>query len=224
MRLASVILRKWLIDGLLGQLTNVARCTATFSVVDNSPVCAEIIGKADIQYYFTGDVHFNNQPCNGLYYSTVRSQGKSRLNLAGLKRKEVKVGEFLHQKRVYFRGTFLTCEQIIKFIANKLGGAHLNFDRQGQFSKMEEAAAYLTIGGPDRDISDFPSEVYIRLEPKSSEIFTPFHFEVIAAACSFIQIRFDGEPLLQITKTRSVGNWFRDKLGTNKQRYRITDT
>jgi hypothetical protein len=35
--------------------------------------------------------------------------------------------DFLKQKRMYFDGHFYTCEDIIKYVANKLGGAHLDF-------------------------------------------------------------------------------------------------
>src|SRR5262249_32001821 len=49
-RLASVILRKWLVEGQLGQFCNAARAKATFWALDNEQVCKALPATPQINY------------------------------------------------------------------------------------------------------------------------------------------------------------------------------
>lgn len=101
----------------------------------------------------------------------------------------------------------------MRYTANKLGGAHLDFNRTGKFAVMERASEFMTYGGPPAPPAEPPGEMYLVFEPASNEILSGFHIEVIAAAASFIQIEFDGERLLPLTVKRSLRSRFKSLLG-----------
>jgi hypothetical protein len=122
LRLASVILRKWLIDGLLGRLCNPARVKATVPVLDNSAPLAALLHEPSINYFLTGGVKFNGDPIRGIYNSALPSEGRPLIPVDVMPDKELKVSAFLAQKRLFFEGSQYSCEDIIKFTANKLGG------------------------------------------------------------------------------------------------------
>jgi hypothetical protein len=54
------------------------------------------------------------------------------------------------------------------------------------------------------------------LEPKSTEILTSFHLETIAAAASFVQVRFDGEAVVDIVVTKTLKGWIKKLLGIDR--------
>lgn len=221
-RLASVVLRKWLIEGLLGNLTRRAGVKPTFYADDNSIVCEELVDHSSINYFLTGGICFDGQPVSCIYHANIPSSGAPLLSVDTVKQREFGFAAFLKQKRVYFEGEFFSCEDIIKYIANKVGGAHLDFDRPGLFQKMEKAAAFMKYGGPGVPVgSDPPSEIYLVLEPRSHEIVTGFHIEIIAAAASFIQVHFDGKPFLNLERRRSLRSRLREWLGVNTQRRHV---
>src|ERR1700676_3366607 len=75
-RLASVILRKWLIDGLLGRLCNPARVKATVPLLDNSAPLDALSHEPSINYFLTGGVRFNGVPIRGIYNSELPYQAQ----------------------------------------------------------------------------------------------------------------------------------------------------
>jgi hypothetical protein len=199
-RLASVVLRKWLIDGLLGRLCNTARVEATVPVLDNSAPLDDLSHEPSINYFLTGGVRFNGVPIRGIYNSALPYEGRPLLpDMPG---KELTVREFLAQKRLFFEGTLYSCEDIIKFTANKLGGAHFDTKRDSWHEKLDRASQYMKYGGPQPSSDWKPdSEIYKVLEPKSTEVLSGLHIEIIAAAASFIQIKLDGKPIMKLTRT-----------------------
>jgi hypothetical protein len=118
-RIGSVILRKWLIDGMLGRLCNSIGVKPTCFVLDNSKTIELLNDALPIEYFLTGGVKFSGIPILGVYESTAIYTGKPILPVEEMDDLEVGIGGLLDQERIYFRGTFFTCAEIIKFCANK---------------------------------------------------------------------------------------------------------
>jgi hypothetical protein len=93
--------------------------------------------------------------------------------------------QFKSQPRMHFKGTNFSCEEIIKYTANKLGGVHIDFRRKEL------------------------SELYLVLEPRGSEILSGAHREVIAAAASLIQVHLNGQPVMDVRIKKSFWSRFR---------------
>src|SRR5438309_11964424 len=87
-RLASVILRKWLVGGLLGEFCNAARITPTFYILDNSEALRALKSQPTIDFFLTGGVKFDGTPVFGTYHSSLPFQGKSLLSIDSMPDKE----------------------------------------------------------------------------------------------------------------------------------------
>jgi hypothetical protein len=220
-RIASVILRKWLIDGLLGRLCNAARVEATIPALDNSAPLAALSKHPAIDYFLTAGVRFNGVPVSGIYNSADPFQGEPQIPVDRMQDREMKVSEFLAQKRLYFDRALFSCADIIKFTANKLGGAHFDTKREPHHEQLDRASQYMKYGGPHPSPGWDPgSQIYLVLEPDSSEILSGLHIEIVAAATSFIQIKFGGNPIMKLTTKPSFRTRLRRLLGLNKARFR----
>jgi hypothetical protein len=223
-RLASVILRKWLTDGLLGRLCNAARIEATVPVMDNSAPLAALLREPSIKYFLTGGVRFNGAPVRGIYNSALPFEGKPLLPVDVMPFRELKVNDFLAQKRLFFEGTLYSCAEIIKFTANKLGGAHFDTRRDPQLEKLDRASQHMKYGGPQPSPNWEPdSEIYMVLEPNSTEVLSGLHIEIIAAAASFIRIKLDGKPIMKLTIKTSLRTRLRRLLRLDKGRFWFFD-
>lgn len=214
-RLASVILRKWLVEGLLGQLCHAGGWTPTLFALDNSAVLDTLASQASINYFLTGGIRFDGIPVMGIYNSSLPSTGIPLIPVEDMAEKEFKLGEFLRQRRLFFEGSYFTCEDIIKYTANKLGGAHYDLNRPGQLAKLNEAASYMKFGGPQPQNHPPPSHIYLCMEPVGAEVLTGLHIEVIAAATSLIQVRLSGTPVMQLQTKKSWRTWIREKIWEN---------
>jgi hypothetical protein len=219
-RLASVILRKWLTDGLLGHYCHVGGVSPTLEALDTIEICDAVAAHPHVNYFLAAGIMANGRPIESIYNATIPYPGKPLISIK-MKRREFQLQDFLRQKRMYFEGDFYTCEDIIKYVANKLGGAHLDFSRE-KFQGIERAAAYMTYGGRLPDPANPPSPMYIILEPESKEILSGAHVEIIAAAASLVNLRLNGKPILVLTKHPSLRTRLRRKLGlTESSGYRI---
>lgn len=197
-RMASVILRKWLVEGLLGRLCNALGLVPTFPVYDNAPAIAAIAADPSINYYLTGGVRFIGQPVFGIYHSTASIPSASSHAFYPVGPTLMTASKMLKQRRLFYAGQWFSCKDAIAYTANKLGGAHLDFRRD---APIEAAANFMTFGGPLGRIGrEPPGELYLTVEPNGREILTGFHIEVIAAAASFSQIHMNGEALIDIAK------------------------
>lgn len=112
--------------------------------------------------------------------------------------------KFLAQPRIMHDGRWFSTEQIIRFVANKLGGNHLDFDRGGAWADLEAANNFMRYGGPPLHVPPDGCEVYLILEPSSDEIIGGVHLEVIAAAASFVQLEIDGVQLCNLRTERRL--------------------
>ena len=219
-RAASGILRRWLCEGEIGRLCRALGANPTFPVLDNSSVIAAISNVPDVRYYLTGGVKFNGSPVMHIYSSDLAASTSPSLPLGPMPRTLVKTKKFLEQKRVFFEGEFYTCEDIIRFTANKLGGVHLDFHRDERGERIQRAADYLTYGGPpDQIIRGTHGTIHLALEPQSEEALSGFHVEIIAAATSFLNIQMDGKPLVVFKSKSTLWSRVRRRLQINRKRF-----
>ncbi len=79
-------------------------------------------------------------------------------------------------------------------------------------------------GGP-RPSPDWDpdSEIYMVLEPSSNEVLSGLHIEIIAAAASFIHIKFDGSPIMKLTTKTSLRTRLPRLLRLDKGQFRFFD-
>ncbi|ABD88649.1 hypothetical protein [Rhodopseudomonas palustris] len=221
-RIASVILRKWLTDGLLGKLCNAAGVKATVQVLDNSIPLAALAEHPAINYFLTAGVRFNGVPICGIYNSGDPFAGGPQIPVDQMHEREMRISEFLAQKRLYFDGSLFSCADIIKFTANKLGGAHFDMQRTPNYEKIDQASNYMKYGGPLPSAEWDPgSEIYMVLEPTSNEVLSGLHIEIVAAATTFIQIKFDGIPIMKLATKVSLRTRARRLLGLDRARFRF---
>jgi hypothetical protein len=218
-RAASAILRRWLIEGLLGRMCNTLGVTPTVWVLDNNEVVEAIGTDFAIVFFLTGGVMFDGKPVMCLYESTAEAGPMPKLPIqGGLNQYEVSLAEMLAQKRVFHNGHFFSCADIIIFTANKLGGVHLNFRRDEKLERLEAASNYMSFGGPIEKVTGEPlGELYLDLEPNGTEILSGFHIEIIAASAALLSIHLDGEPLVKITQKPSFRGRIRRVLGMPKK-------
>ena len=213
-RSASVILRRWLIEDKLAILANAVQATPTVPVLDTSAVFAEITRQSTTEYFLTGGVRFAGTPLLGIcsFSSPVPEKG-SLLPIDKLEYTMLRLHQFKSQPRMHFKGTNFSCEEIIKYTANKLGGVHIDFNRQGdakyaklneKYAKLDEAASYMKYGGPLSLEEPQPSELYLVLEPKGTEVLSGAHIEIIAAAASLLHVHFDERPIMDVRIKKTI--------------------
>ena len=186
-----------------GRLCHAADSKASFPVIDNSQLIAQIESTPEILYFLTGGAFFDGQAVMGIYDARVPYEGKPTLAVTNMPIIEVGQGAFLRQRRVFFEGDFFTCEDIIKYAANKLGGAHFDFARPGVYQKLDAAAAYMKYGGPALSEEELQSAVYLRLEPNGEEIISCIYAEIIAEANSLLNVKIGGQSVMDIRKKQT---------------------
>ena len=165
----------------------------------------------------TGGVKFQGKPVMGVYDSRSPPQTAPELPISAMRNCLVSLRDFKRQLRIYHNGQFFSCVDIIKFVANQGGGAHLDY-RRSKHEKAEAAFRWCTFGGTLLDLSLRPKgALHFEVEPTATDTLTSFHIEIIAATASFVQLRVDGEPLLQITVDKSYSGRLRALMGLKKR-------
>lgn len=201
-RLTSGILRRWLVDGDLQKILPPLRQSALFSVEGNSLAKAYGDHTNAFRYYLTGGVMANGHAIRHIYDSPLDpgcidrsfiNEGRIRLPLK----------KFLAQPRLFYFGNWFNTGQILRFVANKLGGNHIDFDRAGEWERLDAANEFMRYGGPNLEGPPDGCEVYLILEPQSDEIIGGVHLEVIAAA-AFVQMEIDGVKLCTLQTELSL--------------------
>lgn len=202
-RLLAVIMRRWLVDGDLKKLLAPLRQSALFEVQGNSEAKAYADQSNAFRYYLTAGVMAEGRPIRHIYESPLV---ESAVDLRFLREGRIRLPlkKFLAQPRLYYDGQWFSTEQILRFVANKLGGNHLDFDRSGEWAKLDAANAFMRYGGPDLAAPPDGCEVYLILEPASDEIIGGVHLEVIAAAAAFAQMEIDGIQLCKLQNEQSL--------------------
>lgn len=210
-RIMATTMRRWLVDGDLKKLLAPLRRAALFDVQGNAQAKAYADRTGAFRYYLTAGVKADGRPISHIYESQLPEEAVNR-DFVREGRIRLPLRKFLAQPRLLHAGHWFTTEQILRFVANKLGGNHLDFDRQGEWARLEAANAFMRYGGPPLAEPPPGCEVYLRLEPKSAEIIGGVHLEVIAAAASFAQMEIDGIQLCTLRTHRSLMGWLRKLL------------
>lgn len=220
-RLMAVTMRRWLVDGDLQKLLAPLRQSALFDVQGNSRVKEYSSTNGVFRYYLTAGIKANGRPVSHIYESQLpegavdrsfMTEGRTRLPLK----------KFLSQPRLYHEGHWFSAGQILRFVANKLGGNHLDFDRSGEWARLDAANAFMRYGGPALAEPPEGSELYMILEPASDEVIGGVHLEVIAAASSFVQMEIGGHQLCTLTSEASLIGQLR-WLFRRRLEYRLVD-
>lgn len=211
-RSASVILRRWIIEDKLAILANAVKAKPTVPALDTSAVFAEIARQPTTEYFLTGGVSFAGEPRRGFCsFSSPMPETGWLLPVDKLQYTMLSLPQFKSQPRMHFMGTNFSCEEIIKYTANKLGGVHIDFRRQenDKFAKLYEAASYMKFGGPLAPGRPQPSQLYFVLEPKGTEVLSGAHIEITAAAASLLQVHFNGRPIMDVLTRHTVRSQIR---------------
>lgn len=207
-RQTAVILRRWLLDGDLQRLLDPLRLGAKFHVQDNEPAKAYLDRTSGFRYLLTANIMMNGRPTRYIYDTTldplVVKHDAFRARWIGLSLKK-----FLAQPRIFHEGHWFSTGQIIRFVANKLGGNHVDFDRGGEWEHLDRANEYFKYGGPALAQPPSGARLYLQLEPASFEVIGGVHVEVIAAAASFVQMEIGGTPLRRLTCKSNLANELR---------------
>lgn len=204
-RLMAVLMRRWLVHGDLKRLLAPLKLPALFDVQANSAARAYGARTSSFRYFLTAGVMMDGRPVTYIYDSPKRSDEIDR-SFMREGRANLTLKKFLAQPRLFFEDQWFTTEEILRFVANKLGGNHVDFDRSGQWEKLDAANRYMAYGGPNLTTPPYGTEVYLILEPKSHEIIGGVHLEVVAAAASFVQMTIAGEQLFYLkTESRLIG-------------------
>jgi hypothetical protein len=211
-RAASAILRKWLLEGgWIGRIAKALGEELRFPTFDNSQNLEVVARTESIEYYYTGGIRVNGKPVFAIYYSNEKSGGAPLVDGAQIKPTKLLLSDFLGQRRVFYQGKYFTRETILRFVSNKLGGAHvakLSFDDSER--ELLEAANYMTYGGPLELLRYPPSgQIHLHLEPQGVEPLSAFHLDVVEAAASFVQVEFAERGIAKITIKQSWLDRFR---------------
>jgi len=207
-RAAAGILRRWLCEGLIGRLSNQLGMTPTFPVFDNSEVFEALLSASDINFYLTGGVRMNGIPILSVYDSTAASPAEAGVKVGPLPQKLLTVGKMLRQPRLFYAGERFTCEQIIRFTANKLGGVHLDFERSARDKILDEAGRYMTFGSARHLVEQGEvGKLHLALETESREAVSGVHLEIVAASSSVLNLHVDNKPFLEFKPRRTLRGW-----------------
>ncbi|MFT3732848.1 MAG: hypothetical protein QM780_15745 [Hyphomicrobium sp.] len=220
-RAASPILRRWLIEGLLDKFCRAVSRVPKLPALNNEHVVSALQNAPDVTIFLTGGVRFNGAEMSGIYSSSSPFNGKLRVPAHTMKFELFKLGAFKRQKRIYFSGRFFTCEEIIKFVANKLGGVHFDAERDETHKAMEAAADAMTFGGPPNNVVRGKiGQMHLMVEPSSIEPLNAFHIEIIAAAASLLCLHLDGKQLIEFNVSKTLTSRISNYLGLNQKAFR----
>lgn len=198
-RQASVIVRRWLCDNELSQITRGLGVKATLPILDDDHIFQKIQSDADVCYYLSSVVKFNGKAISCIYYSESDLPPSWSLELTEVDFKELPLGKILSKRVLYFDNETFKLGDVLRFACNKLGGAHYDSSRNDQQLKIENASNYLTIGGQIEELrSNPPSEIHLVLEPDSDEWLNGVYVVVISAAAMLLNISFNGQPLIAL--------------------------
>jgi hypothetical protein len=201
-RLLATILRKWLVNGDLQALLSQTRSSATFPVNGHQRALSYISENDDFTFFLTGGMKFNGQPTGYFYESPLDAVDIDRALLKPTQT-FLSLKKFKAQPRVFFQKKWFSTEIIVKYVANKLGGAHLDFDRS-EFEALEAMDRYCKFGGPALKEPPTGTSLYFRVEPSSADILGASQLEVICAAASFAQMKIDGSKIVELSLCK---NW-----------------
>ncbi len=196
-RAASTILRRWLVDGDLERISRELIEPIKFPVSDTAPIVERVANTGTIDFFVTAGVMMNGFPIEGIHHSPLAPEENDIFPLLPMRLVHLDGRSFIRQKRLLYKSRWFTTEEILRYVANKLGGNHFDLRRPKFYGDLDGASQFMRYGGPEDGRGN--SELYLILEPKSSEVIDGVHLEVIAIAASFIQASVGNTQLGTIT-------------------------
>lgn len=220
-RSVTPILRRWLVEGLLGKLCHGLECKALLPALDNEPVIKALPNAPEISCFVTGGIRFDGNPISGIYVSDKPYAGKPPIPIDQMNFELMKLGSFTKQKRVYFDGTYFSCEEILKFVANKLGGVHYDGEHNHRQKLMAAVTDAITFGGPPEKVErGTVGRTHLVVEPDSTEPLNALHVEIVATAASLLCVQLNGQRLIDFEVHRDLVSRISDLLGVKERRFR----
>jgi len=129
----AVLMRRWLVDGDLQRLVAPLKAPILFPVQSTGPIVAYAAKSDALRYFLTAGVRMNGLPCRFIYDSALEPHEVDRAFTAA-EYEQLTLKKSLSQPRLYHDGKWFSTAQILRFVANKLGGKHLDFDRMGEWA------------------------------------------------------------------------------------------
>lgn len=103
-RAATSILRRWVVEGLLGKLGRGLERKPKFPALNNNAVMRALPNKPEVMCFITGGIRFNGTPVSGIYVSERPYTGQPPIPVHTMTFEMMRLGTFTDQKRVYFKG------------------------------------------------------------------------------------------------------------------------
>lgn len=201
-RQASVIVRRWLCDNELSQITRALNITAKVPALADRNIFLSVQEDKDVRYYLSSGISFDGQAVNGIYHSESDKIPSWFPDFLDVDFEDVSLGKILAKPVLYFDGETFNMGEVLRFACNKLGGAHFDSSRNDRQQKIEDASNYLTIGGPENKLgTTAPSEIHMPLELDSDEWLNGVFVVVIAASAMLLNILFNEEAFLEFETT-----------------------
>lgn len=198
-RLASVIVRRWLCDNELRRLTNQIEAPVTFPILDDKHILESVINDPNADYYLSAGLKFKGTPMMALYHSNANEKPEWVRYLSKPSFKFVKLSQAMKRPVLYFRGDTFNLDQVLRFACNKHGGAHFDAKRKNHEQKLDEAADYVTFGPPEGTLpSGRTGVIHLPLEAEGSEVLSGVSATVIVAANMMVNIQIDGSPIFLV--------------------------
>jgi hypothetical protein len=224
-RLASVILRRWLCEHLIDKLAHSTDLLITFPINCADEIMSFLPSQSEVDFLLLGGVKFDGVPLELFYHSNALPTNSPPLPLETLSEKFLSPGQLLGHRTIYHRGNFFNVGDIINYVANKDGGAHLQIKSlmskplDDRLLAMEEANDFLTVGSEKDPSTNLRyGEVHLGLEPNSKDLLHSFDIAVCAIAATFMSLHINGTPYLEFTKRYSVKGFLMDMIADLKSR------
>ncbi|MEM1365323.1 MAG: hypothetical protein AAGH82_06180 [Pseudomonadota bacterium] len=211
----SPILRRWVADGDLGRLGRVLTGKITVPAVQGSGLvsCASILDP--VHFVATlGAVAEDYRISNSVVLGSPDSVEKHlalrliRENSEKSVIVDMKPSAFIEAPVLYYGGRIFKRRQIVKHMANKRGGKHLQHSELDEISEaIEKAAEFHRFGSApeafDASFSDIDFIHVTQLSHDQQAQYDCVTLECIATAQALVRTKIDGHPFLDI----GADNW-----------------
>lgn len=121
LRHASVVLRRWLVEGLLARLASPRIGRLYIDTIDNRVIHGQA-NEVDTQFFQSAGAMVHGIWLSGIMLSDPYFA--KRLNYLPDKRIVLKIDDFRKQRVIYSLGRWFSRDQVIKFVANVADGVH----------------------------------------------------------------------------------------------------
>lgn len=200
---ASAIVRKWLVDGVLNQLAHQLSVKFELPAYDTSEVFVAIYGAPEINFFLAGGITLGGIPIRSIYSSRLPFSGKAPIPL------ETSIilydpSKYLKSKRIYFEQQHFSAQQIISFVANKHGGVHFDTNREKSWQEhLEKAAHFMTFGNPKNEekarvveLSEPGGPSMLIIPNEKGNLWSCLEIELLSAAQPLLNVHCNGIRLI----------------------------